>query len=79
MHTAGTPHDGTGGAARTLIGHHGRRRREGIIAKLLLGCALVSVAITAFIILTVLEQAIEFLLVIDPSQLVAVGWAGGSM
>jgi phosphate transport system permease protein len=74
MHTASTPHDGSGGPSRTLIGHRGRRRREGLIAKLLLGCALVSVVITAFIILTVLEQAIEFLLEIDPSQLVAVGW-----
>jgi phosphate transport system permease protein len=74
MQTATTPSTGDGGTPRTLIGHGGRRRREGIIAKFLLACALVSVVITAFIVLTVLEQAVEFLLEIDPSQLIAPGW-----
>ena len=64
----------TSPAPRTLIGSPGRRRRETAIGRFFLACALVSVAITAFIIYTVLEEAIRFLLAIDLSQLVAPGW-----
>jgi phosphate transport system permease protein len=64
----------TSPAPRTLIGSRARRRRETAIGRFFLACALVSVAITAFIVYTVLAQAIEFLLAIDLSQLVAPGW-----
>ncbi|OGO57899.1 MAG: phosphate ABC transporter permease subunit PstC [Chloroflexi bacterium RBG_16_72_14] len=64
----------TSPAPRTLVGSRARRRRETAIGRFFLACALVSVAITAFIIYTVLAQAIEFLLAIDLSQLVAPGW-----
>jgi phosphate transport system permease protein len=61
-------------SSRTLAGSKSRRWRETIIARLFLVAALISVAITAFIILTLFERALEFLLAIDPSQLVAEGW-----
>jgi phosphate transport system permease protein len=57
-----------------LKGDRRRRRRENAIGLGFLVAALVSVVITVFIILTVAEQAIEFLLAIDPSQLIAAGW-----
>jgi phosphate transport system permease protein len=57
-----------------LQGSRARRTRESAIGRVFLACALVSVVITAFIIYTVLEQAVEFLLSIDLSQLVAPGW-----
>ena len=50
------------------------RSRERSIGRFFFASALVSVAITAFIVLTVAEQAVEFLLAIDPSQLIAEGW-----
>jgi phosphate transport system permease protein len=59
---------------RTLVGDRSRNRREGAIARILQACALLTVVITAFIILTVAERAIEFLQSIDLSQLVAPGW-----
>ena len=62
------------GAPSPLVGSRGRRAREAWIGRLFFAAALVSVAITAFIILTVFEQAVEFLLKIDISQLVAPGW-----
>ena len=57
-----------------LVGSRARRAREAWIGRLFLAAALVSVVITAFIVLTVFEQAVEFLLKIDLSQLVAPGW-----
>jgi phosphate transport system permease protein len=45
-----------------------------LIGRAFFAAALVSVIITIFIILTVFEQAVEFLLSIDLSQLVAQGW-----
>ena len=57
-----------------LAGKPGRRRRENVIGRVFFLAALMSIVITAFIILTVAERAIEFLLAIDPSQLVAAGW-----
>jgi len=62
------------GAPSPLVGSRGRRAREAWIGRLFLASALVSVIITLFIILTVFEQAVEFLLAIDLSQLVAPGW-----
>jgi phosphate transport system permease protein len=62
------------GAPSALVGSRARRAREAWIGRLFFAAALVSVVITFFIILTVFEQAIEFLLKIDPSQLVAPGW-----
>jgi phosphate transport system permease protein len=62
------------GGPRTLAGSRGRQRRESLIGRGFFVAALVSVVITAFIIFTVFEEAIEFLLAIDPSQLVAQGW-----
>jgi len=62
------------GASSALVGSRARRVRETWIGRLFLAAALVSVVITGFIIITVLEQAVEFLLKIDPSQLVAPGW-----
>ncbi len=62
------------GAPSALIGSRARRTREAWIGRLFLAAALVSVLITAFIIFTVFEQAVEFLLKIDLSQLIAPGW-----
>jgi phosphate transport system permease protein len=61
-------------APRTLQGDARRRARESLVGRLFFVAALVSVAITAFIVLTLAEQAIEFVLAIDPSQLLAPGW-----
>jgi phosphate transport system permease protein len=62
------------GAPSALVGSRARRAREAWIGRLFFAAALVSVIITAFIIFTVFEQAVEFLLKIDLSQLVAPGW-----
>jgi phosphate transport system permease protein len=61
-------------APSQLVGSRARRAREAWIGRVFLAAALVSVLITAFIIFTVFEQAVEFLLKIDLSQLVAPGW-----
>ena len=57
-----------------LRGHPRRRQRERVIEAILLGSALVSVAISAFIVLTLLEKAIEFITAIDLGDLFALGW-----
>jgi phosphate transport system permease protein len=62
------------GASSALVGSRARRAREAWIGRLFLAAALVSVVITAFIIFTVFEQAVEFLAKIELSQLVAPGW-----
>ena len=62
------------GAPSALTGSRARRAREAWIGRLFFAAALVSVIITAFIILTVFEQAVEFLLKIDLSQLIGPGW-----
>jgi len=59
---------------RTLNGSPARRTREALIGRAFFVAALVSVIITVFIIFTVLEQAVEFVLSVDLSQLVAQGW-----
>jgi phosphate transport system permease protein len=73
MQTASTPQT-PGAVEHRLTGDPSRRRRETLIARILQACALVSVVITAFIIITVSGQAIAFLTEIDLSQLVAPGW-----
>jgi len=62
------------GGPRLLAGSRARRSRETWIGRAFFAAAFVSVIITFFIILTVFEQAVEFLLSIDLSQLVAQGW-----
>ena len=57
-----------------LRGGAARRRREGIVRAILLTAALVSILISAFILLTVGEQTAEFLATVDLSKLVALGW-----
>lgn len=77
MQNASTPQPTNGATPslpRTLKGDPARNRREGAINRALQACALLTVVITAFIILTVAERAIEFLLSINLSQLVAPGW-----
>lgn len=63
-----------GGPPRALTGDPRRKRRERLVGRAFLAAALVSLLITALIVLTVAERAIEFLLAIDPSQLIAAGW-----
>ena len=63
----------TGQGPSPLAGKPGRRRRENVIGRVFFVAALM-IVITVFIIFTVAESAIEFLLAIDPSQLVAAGW-----
>jgi phosphate transport system permease protein len=58
----------------TLAGSAGRRRRERLFGAVFLAAALTSILITAFIIYTVLFEAIKFLSAIDLTQLVADGW-----
>ncbi len=60
--------------SRALQGSAGRRAREKMIGRLFFVAALLTVVITAFIVLTLIEQAVEFLLAIDLSQLLAPGW-----
>jgi phosphate transport system permease protein len=58
----------------TLAGSAARRRRETLVRALFLGAALTTVVISAFIIETVLVEAIGFLSQIDLSQLAGIGW-----
>jgi phosphate transport system permease protein len=60
--------------SRSLAGNRSRRARERWIGALFLAAALVSVAITAFIILTVLEEAVSFLRQVTLDQLFSAGW-----
>src|SRR3954464_7606577 len=60
--------------SRSLAGNRSRRARERWIGALFLAAALVSVAITAFIIFTVIEEALAFLGQVDLDQLFTAGW-----
>jgi len=62
------------GGPRTLAGSRARRSRETWVGRAFFAAALVSVIITVFIILTLFEQAVEFVLSIELTQLVAQGW-----
>src|SRR3954447_24431687 len=68
--TNATPSAATG----SLAGNRARRTRERRIGGRVLAAALVSVAITGFIIFTVLEEAISFLSQIKLEQLFTAGW-----
>jgi len=57
-----------------LVGDAGRRRRERAFHYVFLGSALTSILITAFIMYTVLFEAIDFLTKIDLGRLIADGW-----
>ena len=57
-----------------LGGSPGRRRTERTVRAVLFAAALVSVLISAFIVLSIIEEAVSFLAQIDPAQLTAEGW-----
>jgi phosphate transport system permease protein len=61
-------------AGFSLAGSARRRRRESIVRAVFLGSALATVVISAFIVWTVLSQALVFLGQIDLDQLVGIGW-----
>jgi phosphate transport system permease protein len=61
-------------AGNSLTGSSARRRRERLVRAVFLGSALTTVVISAFIIYTVLVEAIDFLAQIELSQLVGIGW-----
>jgi phosphate transport system permease protein len=61
-------------AGVSLRGSPRRQRRERIVRLVFQGAALATVVISAFIVWTVLAQAIDFLSRIDLSQLVGIGW-----
>ena len=58
----------------SLRGSAARRRREAIVRVIMLSAALITIVISAFIIWTVLAQAIDFLAQIDLGQLLGIGW-----
>jgi phosphate transport system permease protein len=58
----------------SLRGHPRRRQRERAIETVFLASAMVSVAVSAFIVLALFEQALEFITEIDLGSLVALGW-----
>ena len=58
----------------SLTGSAARRRRETIVRAIMLSAALATIMISAFIIWTVLVQAVDFLAQIHLEQLVGIGW-----
>ena len=58
----------------TLHGSAARRRRESVVAAVLFAAALSTVAVSAFIVYTVVVEAARFLMSIDLGDLVAIGW-----
>lgn len=62
------------GAPRSLAGSRTRRRREEWIRRIFFAAAIVSLAVSFFIVYTVFERAVNFFLAIDPAQLVDAGW-----
>jgi phosphate transport system permease protein len=61
-------------AGFSLRGSRRRQRRERLVRLVFLGAALTTIVISAFIVWTVLIQAIDFVSRIEPSQLVGIGW-----
>jgi phosphate transport system permease protein len=61
-------------AGFSLKGSRRRQRRERVVRLVFLGAALTTIVISAFIVWTVLIQAIDFVSRIEPSQLVGIGW-----
>ncbi len=62
------------GPDRSLRGTSARRRNESVIRTILLAAAVVSILISAGIVLTLIFEAISFLGQIKPEQLFAQGW-----
>jgi phosphate transport system permease protein len=60
--------------AVALRGDAARRRRESIVRAVLYAAGLASIAISAFIIYTVVVEALRFLTAIDLGQLIDIGW-----
>jgi phosphate transport system permease protein len=60
--------------AIALRGSAARRRREAVVRAILLGAGLVSIAISALIVLTLVTEALRFLALVDLSKLVSFGW-----
>jgi phosphate transport system permease protein len=61
-------------AGFSLRGSRRRQRRERVVRLVFLGAALTTIVISAFIVWTVLIQAVDFVSRIEPSQLVGIGW-----
>lgn len=61
-------------AGISLRGSAARRRREALVRGVFLASALTTVVVSAFIIETVLANALDFLTQVDPSQLLGIGW-----
>lgn len=61
-------------AGISLRGSAARRRRERIVRAVLLSAALVTILISAFIIETVLAEALSFIGQVDLGQLFGIGW-----
>jgi phosphate transport system permease protein len=61
-------------AGFSLKGSRRRQRRERVVRLVFLGAALTTIVISAFIVWTVLIQAVDFVSRIEPSQLVGIGW-----
>jgi phosphate transport system permease protein len=61
-------------AGFSLRGSRRRQRRERLVRLVFLGAALTTIVISAFIVWSVLIQAIDFVSRIEPSQLVGIGW-----
>jgi phosphate transport system permease protein len=59
---------------QTLRGSPGRHRRERLVAGVLLAAALVSVVVSALIVLSLVGGSIDFLRAVDPRTLIADGW-----
>jgi len=66
-----TPERSLGSALR---GNPARHRRERIVRAIFLGCALLSIVISVFIVFTVLFEALEFVRRIDLAKLFGIGW-----
>jgi phosphate transport system permease protein len=64
----------TATARHVLTGDPRRRRKERLVSRGLTVAALVSIAVSVFIVLALAFEAIEFLTKIDLSQLFTIGW-----
>jgi phosphate transport system permease protein len=60
--------------AVALRGSAARRRRERVVRSVLLLSGLLSVVISGFIVYTVVAEAVKFLVQVDLSKLIAIGW-----
>lgn len=58
----------------SLSGDASRRRREAVVRRVFQAAALTTVVVSAFIIQTLLVQAVDFLARVDLAQLAGIGW-----